>query len=144
MWEMNTVKIYRSFRDTIRKLPPKEQLKAWNAIIDYGLDGTEPENLDPLTDIVFTSVKPNIDAYIKQVTGGKKGGSKVPSKVPSKGSRRGVLRYLPSEVEEEVEVEDDIYKAPRRVKKNKFNNFPQRNTDLNELENRVLRGSANA
>ena len=87
MWEMNTVKIYRSFRDTIRKLPPEEQLKAWNAIIDYGLDGTNPENLDPLTDIVFTSVKANIDAYIKQVTGGQKGGSKVPSKRSRRRSR---------------------------------------------------------
>ena len=66
---------YRSFAKSIRRLPEEEQLKALWAVIDYGLDGTEPEE-DGLYLVVYEMAKPQIDANIKRKANGGKGGRK--------------------------------------------------------------------
>ena len=38
-----SVMFFRYFAEAIKKLPEEEQLKALWAIIDYGLEGKEPE-----------------------------------------------------------------------------------------------------
>lgn len=64
---------YRSFSKAIKRLPEADQLKALWAIIDYGLDGTEPEE-DGLYMVAYEMAKPQIDANIKRKINGSKGG----------------------------------------------------------------------
>ena len=56
---------YSSFSSAIKRLPPEEQLKALWSILDYGLDGKEPEE-DGFFRIIFDMAKPQIDANIKR------------------------------------------------------------------------------
>lgn len=64
---------YSSFASAIRRLPPDEQLKALWALLDYGLEGKEPEE-DGLFMMIFDMAKPQIDANIKRKTNGSGGG----------------------------------------------------------------------
>lgn len=64
---------YSSFSSAIKRLPPEEQLKALWALLDYGLEGKEPEE-DGLFMMIFDMAKPQIDANIKRKTNGSGGG----------------------------------------------------------------------
>lgn len=64
---------YSSFSSAIKRLPPDEQLKALWALLDYGLEGKEPEE-DGLFMMIFDMAKPQIDANIKRKTNGSGGG----------------------------------------------------------------------
>lgn len=65
---------YNSFAKAIKRLPDAEQLKALWAIIDYGLDDTEPEDDGGTYMSIFDMAKPQIDANIKRKADGAKGG----------------------------------------------------------------------
>lgn len=67
---------YASFAKAIKRRPEAEQLKALWAIIDYGLDGTEPEDdgSDAAYMSIFEMAQPQIDANIKRKADGAKGG----------------------------------------------------------------------
>lgn len=64
---------YSSFSSAIKRLPPEEQLKALWSILDYGLDGKEPEE-DGLFMMIFDMAKPQIDANTKRKANGSNGG----------------------------------------------------------------------
>ena len=68
---------YRGFRDAIKELPQEYQLKVLQYVMDYALDGTEPEE-GGIEKAMFLSFKPQIDAaqkrYSAKVENGKKGG----------------------------------------------------------------------
>ena len=64
---------YQSFAKAIKRLPEEDQLRALWSIIDYGLDGTEPEG-DGLFMVAFEMAKPQIDANVKRKVDGSKGG----------------------------------------------------------------------
>ena len=67
---------YASFAKAIKRRPETEQLKALWAIIDYGLDGIEPEDdgSDAAYMSIFEMAQPQIDANIKRKADGAKGG----------------------------------------------------------------------
>lgn len=64
---------YRSFYEAIHSLPKKDRLSAYEALIEYALDGTTP-CLSGAPAAVFTLAKPNIDASRRKAESGKKGG----------------------------------------------------------------------
>ncbi len=65
---------YYSFAKAIKRLPDDQQLKALWAIINYGLDGVEPEDDGELYMSIFDMAKPQIDANVKRKVNGAKGG----------------------------------------------------------------------
>ena len=79
---------YRDWREALKKLPDKEKVEIYDAIVDYGLDGIE-KALSPIADVVMSLIKPRIirdrDKYLqyieKQRVNGAKGGR--PSKNPT-------------------------------------------------------------
>lgn len=73
MRDNDSVIFYKSFAKAIKRLPPEEQLKAFWAIINYGLDGSEPEE-DGAFMMIFDMAQPQIDANVKRKTDGCKGG----------------------------------------------------------------------
>lgn len=79
---------YKSFYDAIKQIPEEYQLELYNAILQYSLEGIEPQNLSNITSAMFTLIKPNIDSsqkkYETSVENGKKGGRpKKPNKNPT-------------------------------------------------------------
>ena len=80
----DSVIFYRSFAKAIKRLPEAEQLKALWAIIDYGLDGVEPNPEDDgLYLAMFDMAQPQIDANVKRQENGCKGG-RPPKDSPKK------------------------------------------------------------
>lgn len=69
----DSVLIYRSFWEALKYLPEKERLEAITAIIDYGLDGTEP-NVSGTAYALFIMAKPLIDKNNVRYQNGTKGG----------------------------------------------------------------------
>lgn len=64
---------YASFYEAIKDLPAGQRLAAYDAITRYALTGEMPE-LEGVVKIVFTLVKPQIDANLEKRENGKKGG----------------------------------------------------------------------
>lgn len=74
----NSFVFYSTMRNQINELPEDLQLKFLKIIINYGLDGTEPEDLSPLEKALWIGLKKDID-YTKErrnssIENGKKGG----------------------------------------------------------------------
>ena len=67
---------YKSFQTAIKRLPEDQQLKALWAIIDYGLDGVEPEE-DGLYLVAYDMAKPQVDANIERKANGYRGGRPI-------------------------------------------------------------------
>ena len=57
----DSVVFYRSFYEAIRMLPPEQFKASALAILEYGLDGKEPDT-DGIERTVFCMAKPQIDA----------------------------------------------------------------------------------
>lgn len=72
---------YRSFFETIKKIPKKDRLQLVEAICDYALNDIDPESLSGTGDAVFTLLKPQLDANTRKYENGLKGGRpKKPNK----------------------------------------------------------------
>ena len=76
---IGAVLIYRSWYKAIKELPEDKQLKVYIALMEYGLDGTEPE-LDGISNLIFDVAKPLIDSSNKKRIDGAKGGAPAGNK----------------------------------------------------------------
>lgn len=66
---------YRSWYEAARKLrDPEERLAFYDALDAYRFDGVEPEGLPPLADLLWTAIKPNVDADLESRLAGSSGG----------------------------------------------------------------------
>ncbi|MCD8302574.1 MAG: DUF6291 domain-containing protein [Prevotellaceae bacterium] len=83
---------YRSFYEAIRDLPRDIQGEICTAIMEYGLNGIETDNLKSVARSVFTLVKPQIDANNKKYENGKKGGAPKGSRNNPNGRKTKELR----------------------------------------------------
>ena len=76
--ERDSMVLYRSFIESIVKLEKqfdsKMAMQLFKAIAYYGVDGKIDDDIDPIIDLMFTSIKPQIDANTKRFENGKKGG----------------------------------------------------------------------
>ena len=73
---------YRSFAEAISELDEEDQLAAFWAIVNYGLDAEEPEGKGAAK-AVFRMAKPQIDANIKRYQNGTKGGRPLTKEEPN-------------------------------------------------------------
>lgn len=76
---------FKSFREALQCLPRDQRLDVYEAIIDYALEGIEPE-LDGVAEGFFIAFKPNIDSSNNSIASGSKGGSKRASNAASNGA----------------------------------------------------------
>ena len=66
---------YRSFSEGIRKIrKASDRLKAYEAIIDFGLEGKEPTDLSEGAEVAFILAKAQLEANNKRYLDGTKGG----------------------------------------------------------------------
>ena len=80
----NSFIMYRSFHEALSSLKDEEYGRMMRIINEYALNGTEPETNTELANVVFTLIKPQLDAnaekqqnYQRAVEAGKKGGKKT-------------------------------------------------------------------
>ena len=70
---------YRSYVEAIRLLPENKRWSFFEKVIDYALDGVNPDLVDNDAILAFTLMKANIDScgrrYQSSVENGKKGGN---------------------------------------------------------------------
>ena len=73
--ERDSFVFYRSFSEGIRKIrKPADRLKAYEAIIDFGLDGRDPTDLSEGAEVAFILAKAQLEANNKRYLDGTKGG----------------------------------------------------------------------
>lgn len=85
---------YRSFYDAIKELPDAELAKCFKAIMEYGLDGKEPET-SGIEKTIYYLVKPQIDANNKRYQNGTKGGR--PKTEPEPSDNQTVTKEKPND-----------------------------------------------
>ena len=108
---------YRSFMDGIKRIKAKAaRCEAYDAIIAYALDGTEPD-LDKLSDaaaLAFVMAKPNLDSARKKAEAGQKGGESKTEANASKPQANG-KQEKEQEKEQEQMLKENIEKKGRVV-----------------------------
>lgn len=117
---------YESFYEALKNLPDKERLESYDAICKYGCTGEEPD-VSGVVAVVFTLVKPQIDAAEKRAVCGKMGGRPKKNKAEPEAEPE-TLGFQPSEDQGEKPQEDESgpkaepeapKKKPGRPKKEK-------------------------
>lgn len=77
----DSVVFYRSFYEAIKDLPPDQFKDSVKAIMEYGLDGVEPETTG-IEKTIYLLTKPQIDANNRKYQNGIKGGRPKTKKEP--------------------------------------------------------------
>lgn len=103
---------YVSYSKTLRKIQDHtQQLRMMWAIVDYGIYDIEPDfSDDVLLDVLFESVRANIDSSKKSVDDGKKGGRSQKDTDPLKGGLKGGLKGSEKGLKQEEEKEKEKIK----------------------------------
>ena len=97
---------YRSYRDALRALPPKEFKAAVLAICDYALDEAEPD-LTGIPNSVFILIRPTLDSgRIKAANRAKKAGTNA-EQTQNKKKTKSKQTRKEKEGEKEGEKEND-------------------------------------
>ena len=115
----DSVVFYRSFWEAIEKLSDEDKLKSLNAIIEYGLNGIEPD-ASGVAAAMFLMAKPQIDANNKRYQNGTKGGRPITKSEPN--NNQNITKPEPKEnVKVNVNVNDK--KKDTNVSKEKATRF---------------------
>lgn len=69
---------YRSFYESIKRLPERAQLSLFHAVVEYGLNQVAPDftgiSQQPFVEAIFAGIRPQLDANHKRFLNGCKGG----------------------------------------------------------------------
>ncbi len=71
---------YKSFGNALKKIPAESYKECMQALIDYAIDGVEPESDDPFVSMFFELARPQVDANERRREAGGKGGQANRSK----------------------------------------------------------------
>lgn len=104
---------YRSFWEAVKRLSKKDRLAVLEAIVVYGLDGEERQDLTPKQEGFFVLIKPVLDTGRSRARVGKLGGSKP--KANSKQKQREKEVEIELEKELDTQTENDRGKAGEGV-----------------------------
>jgi len=124
---------YRSFFEAIKGLPKEDQCLMFGAIADYSLDQIEP-NLTGINKVVWTLIKPQLDANTKRFINGEKGGKH--------GSKGGRPKKTKPETKEENPI-GDITENPIGVIDENPKETPNVNVNVNLNDNDNLNANKN-
>ncbi|MCX8676244.1 MULTISPECIES: DUF6291 domain-containing protein [unclassified Apibacter] len=86
MEERDSIIFYRSFFESIKQLPSETQAEVYNAIFEYSLNFKEVE-LSEIPKVIFTLIKPQLDANIRKYENGKKKGTRSKPEAKQKQAR---------------------------------------------------------
>lgn len=102
---------YRSFWEAAAKMRKKPQQEYLVSVINYALNGVEPEVLSPDAQMAFSLTRPTLDASWKKTLSGQKGGKQNGSKTEANGKQNEskIEKEVEVEVEKEVEIEKESF-----------------------------------
>lgn len=106
---------YRSFYDAIKDLPPEEFKKCACALLEYGLNGTEPSGIG-IEKTVFVMAKPQIDKNNQRYENGKNGGKKTK---PKPNNNQTVTKSEPNNNKTETKPEPKEKEKVKEKEKDK-------------------------
>lgn len=79
---------FRSFFEAIDDCPERVQLELYRAIAIYGLNKTEPGELDPISKPLWKLIKPNLDKMWTKFDNGRKGGAPAEAMKGNQNARK--------------------------------------------------------
>ena len=97
---------YQSFAEAMEELTDEQCGKVSRIIYNYALYGIEPENISGIEKIVFSLVKPQIDANNKRYIDGKKGGRPLTKKTSGFENKKPVV--LKNDENKKPNVNDNV------------------------------------
>ena len=109
MEKKKTVVVYESFYEASQLLSTDEaRVQLFNGMMNYGLNGVEPEFSTLELKLSWTFYKPNMDANIKRynkavMDGGKSSGNKTNKKPPVE-----IKKELPKEASKSTSTKNDV------------------------------------
>ena len=115
---------YRSFADAIRNLPEEEQLKSLWAVINYALDGAEPEG--GIEKSIWIMAKPQIDSNNQRYENGRKGGR------PSKKASQSKTKAKPNNNQTETKPKPNRNQTETKAKPKPEKAKPNVNVNVND------------
>ena len=83
---------YRSYHEAMKDFSDAQYGKLMRALAEYALNEKEPEKLERLAAMVFTLIKPQIDAMAKSYETGKRGGRPKKETGVLENKKRGFLK----------------------------------------------------
>lgn len=115
----DAVVFYRSFLEAIEELDEKDQLAAYRNIVNYGINGIEPNEKGPAR-AVFLMAKPQIDSNNKKYENGLKPKKQGTSK-PEASHKQDGSKEEAKEKDKEKEKEKEKDKEKEKEKGNEKN-----------------------
>lgn len=122
--------LYRSFYEAVSDLPDDERLACLDAVIRYGLDGTETR--EGVAGVVLKIAKPIIDKNNERYMNGCKGGRPKTTSEPPRNHP-----VTTSEPNVNVNVNDNGNEK-KRARAKSFDYEDQRNYNYKELEKKLI------
>ena len=98
---------YRSFYESIMKLPKKSRLELLVAIMEYGLDKAPPKNLSKIQEAQFLLIKPVLDTSWSRAKGGMASGKNATSVTTDCCKEKEKEKEKENEIEIETETESE-------------------------------------
>lgn len=95
---------YRSYWQALSTLPKKDRLAAYEAIVNYALNGIEPQ-LTGSAATAFILIRPTLDTAKRRAETGRAGGSKTKAKAKQNLSEKEIEKEIEYELEKEYELE---------------------------------------
>lgn len=106
----DSIVFYRSFAEALSELPPEQYKDAMLAILNYGLDGVEPDQCTGITKVIFALIKPQLDANSKRRENSGKGGrpkSKKPMVLDNDKTEKPMVSTFAQNSKPNVNVNDN-------------------------------------
>ena len=132
---------FRSFFEAIDDCPERVQLELYRAIALYGLNKTEPGELDPISKPLWKLIKPNLDKMWTKFDNGRKGGAPAEAMKGNQNARKqtgSAPKTNPKQTENKSMLSKDKDKEKDKEKENTPNgivcNAALRPLSLNERQ----------
>lgn len=136
----DSIVFYRSFAEALSELPSEQYKEAMQAILTYGLDGVEMD-CEGIAKVIFTLVKPQLDANSKRRENSNKGGrpkTKKPMVLENDENKKPMVSEN-EEIEKPMVLENDKIEKPMvlencEIEKPNVNVNANVNANVNERE----------
>lgn len=110
---------FQSFADSARKMSDAERLAFYDAMVNCAIYGETAEHLPPMADLVFTAIKPILEANVRDRDNGKNGGrprKENPLNNPSENPFKNPLDNPPAKPKVEYSKVDVEYSSVEESK----------------------------
>lgn len=137
--QRNSFVFYRGFRDSINECPAEEQLDIYKSIVDYALDGIEPDLQTSFGRVCWKLIKPILDKNLSRYRNGCKGGAPLGNtNKKGKKSTKNQPNINQNQPNDNVNVNDNVSSNEDILKENYKKKKTANSDPLSEKEQGFL------